>query len=251
MWRSKQRPQRRLRALTADQVLEAGKVASVLIVAGVAAYVSYWHIHDLALDLGEGPVQAKAIPLSVDGMMLAATLGGVRRRKRGLSVGWGSWLAELLGVGVSTLANIAAAEPTPEARVFAMWPPVALFVSLGLLFSDAHGPERRAKPKPGFWSRRARQKPAPDAGKPTPPPTPEPPPDSRSPEPKRVNGHRPDRVEQLLPLARQVVAANDGKVPGRKALNTAIVQRGGKSSGTETLRSLQDRLGAEVEDVGQ
>src|SRR5262249_43554120 len=46
-----------------------------LIVAGVAAYGSYQHQRDFALHGGADPVSAARWPLSVDGLLLLATVG--------------------------------------------------------------------------------------------------------------------------------------------------------------------------------
>jgi len=86
----------------------AGYIASFLMVAGVAARVSYSHIRDVAL-YGHQPHDVAALlPLAVDGMMLIATLAmaedkAADRRPRG----WartGFWF----GASVSTVANVAA-----------------------------------------------------------------------------------------------------------------------------------------------
>lgn len=45
----------------------------VALVAGVAGWVSYWHIVELALRAGEGVVSAHLMPVPVDAMMAVAT----------------------------------------------------------------------------------------------------------------------------------------------------------------------------------
>lgn len=86
----------------------AGYILSFLMVAGVAARVSYSHIRDVALYAGQPAEVALLLPLAVDGMMLIATLAmaedkAATRNPRG----WartGFWF----GAVVSTTANIAA-----------------------------------------------------------------------------------------------------------------------------------------------
>lgn len=107
--------------------------AAVLVVAVVAAVISYSHMQQLALEAGEGVWQAAMLPLSVDGMMLAASMTALVRKRAGENVGVLPWLALLLGVAASVAANIASAEPTLEGRLIAAWPPVALLVSLEML----------------------------------------------------------------------------------------------------------------------
>jgi hypothetical protein len=107
-------------------------VASVLVVAGVAATASYAHMRSLGLRAGEG-WRADVLPLSVDGLLVAASLVIYVRRRAGLHAGWLPWLGLVLGVLASVAANIAAAEPTVLGRVVAAWPPLAFALSFELL----------------------------------------------------------------------------------------------------------------------
>jgi hypothetical protein len=81
-----------------------------LVVAGVAAYASYVHQREFALQGGADTVGASLWPLSVDGLLLLATVGLLKpsgahtRRARGAV-----WSAFLLGIAVSLAANVAAA----------------------------------------------------------------------------------------------------------------------------------------------
>lgn len=119
-----------LRAATWQRTLTG---LAVVVVAAVAAAISYSHLQALALSAGEGAWQAAILPLSVDGMMLCASLTAITRRRAGQNVGALPWCALLLGVAASVAANIASAEPTVEGRLIAAWPPVALLLSLELL----------------------------------------------------------------------------------------------------------------------
>jgi peptidoglycan/LPS O-acetylase OafA/YrhL len=106
-----------------------------LLVAGVAAYASYIHRREFALRGGADPASATVWPLSVDGLLLLATVGLLRlpqgRRRR---EGWVVWLAFLLGVAVSLAANIAAAPSLSwQPMLLAGWPPVALLLAVKLL----------------------------------------------------------------------------------------------------------------------
>ncbi|MGP4089233.1 DUF2637 domain-containing protein [Streptomyces sp. KR55] len=106
-----------------------------LVVAGVAAYASYVHQREFALQGGADSVSASLWPLSVDGILLLATVGLLKptahrtRRARGAV-----WSAFLLGIAVSLAANIAAAPALAWKPVLvAGWPPVALLLSVELL----------------------------------------------------------------------------------------------------------------------
>lgn len=107
-------------------------VASVLLVALVAAVCSYCHMEALAQASGE-EWRSHLIPLSVDGMLVAATLAIVDRRRVGRPAGWVPWSGLSLGVLASLAANIAAARSDPISRAIAAWPPVALALSVETL----------------------------------------------------------------------------------------------------------------------
>jgi hypothetical protein len=80
-----------------------------LIVAAVAAYSSYEHQRGFALRFGADATNAMLWPLSVDGLLLLATVGllkpGQRTRRTRVAV----WSAFLGCIAVSLAANIAAA----------------------------------------------------------------------------------------------------------------------------------------------
>jgi len=105
------------------------------VVAGVAAYASYVHQREFALQGGADHISASLWPLSVDGLLLLATVGllkpartGARRARAAV------WSTFLLGIVVSLAANIAAAPALEWQPVLvAGWPPVALLLSVELL----------------------------------------------------------------------------------------------------------------------
>ncbi|MFF1676209.1 DUF2637 domain-containing protein [Streptomyces sp. NPDC058256] len=113
-------------------------------VAGVAAYASYIHQREFALQGGADATSAALWPLSVDGLLLLSTVGLLkpsdRPGTRGRTV---VWLAFLLGIMVSLAANIAAAPALVWKPVLvAGWPPVALLLAVELM---AHGPGGQVK----------------------------------------------------------------------------------------------------------
>jgi Protein of unknown function (DUF2637) len=109
----------------------------VAVVALVAAAASYQHQRTLAALAGEGWL-AWALPISVDGMMLATGRSILRRRRAGIPAPFLSWFGFTLGFVASVAANVAAAHPTPVGRLIAAWPPIALFVAYETLAAD-HG----------------------------------------------------------------------------------------------------------------
>ncbi|GGL17008.1 DUF2637 domain-containing protein [Streptomyces flaveus] len=81
-----------------------------LAVAGVAAYASYVHQREFALQGGADRASATLWPLSVDGLLLLATAGVLKQpAARDRRTRYVVRLAFLLGIGVSLAANVAAA----------------------------------------------------------------------------------------------------------------------------------------------
>ena len=117
----------------------ATTVAAVLLVAAVAAVISYDHMRTVAERAGE-EWRAWLLPLSVDGLVIAASMALLTRRRAGLPGGHLAWCALLGGVGASLAANIAAAQPDLTARLVASWPAVAFAVSFELLLQQRRVP---------------------------------------------------------------------------------------------------------------
>jgi Protein of unknown function (DUF2637) len=109
--------------------------AAVLAVALVAALASYEHMRALAALAGES-WRSWLLPVSVDGLAVAASMTMLVRRRAGERAGPLAWAALLLGLGASLAANVAAAEPTVQGRLVAAWPPVALLLSYELLMQQ-------------------------------------------------------------------------------------------------------------------
>jgi hypothetical protein len=115
--------------------------ASVLAVALVAAVASYEHMRALAELAGEG-WRSWLLPVSVDGLAVAASMTMLVRRRSGERGGALPWVALLLGLGASLAANVAAAEPTVVGRLVAAWPPVGLLLSYELLLQQINNGAR-------------------------------------------------------------------------------------------------------------
>ena len=111
---------------------------AVLAVALVAAVASYEHMRALAETAGEG-WRAWLLPISVDGLAVAASMTMLVRRRAGQPSGALAWAALLLGLGASLAANVAAAESTVQGRLVAAWPPVALLLSYEHLMRQIKG----------------------------------------------------------------------------------------------------------------
>jgi hypothetical protein len=99
--------------------------AITLAVALVAAAASYGHMLEVAQLAGEHLWIARAFPITVDGLVLAALRQGDRGR---------AWLA--LGAAVSIAANVLAQFPdqaTLAGPIVSAWPPLALYGTHRLL----------------------------------------------------------------------------------------------------------------------
>jgi hypothetical protein len=112
-----------------------------LVVAAVAAYSSFEHQRGFALRGGADSTNAVLWPLSVDGLLLLATVGllkpGHRTRRMRIAV----WAAFLGCIAVSLAANVAAAPRLAWHPVLvAGWPPVALLLAVELLAHRSRSP---------------------------------------------------------------------------------------------------------------
>jgi hypothetical protein len=108
-------------------------VAAVSVVAAVAAIVSYVHMHELAHRAGE-EWRANIIPLSADGLLVAASMVMLVRRRAGEKAGALAWVGLVLGLVASLGANLAVADWTdPVSIAVSGWPPLALAVAFELL----------------------------------------------------------------------------------------------------------------------
>lgn len=97
---------------------------AAVLVAIVAAVASYAHQRDLAIHAGQAVPIASLLPLSVDGLLVVSTvaLGDGRRST------WSAWLAFLVGVAASIVANVVDAQPGIVSRCVSAWPAVALLL---------------------------------------------------------------------------------------------------------------------------
>ncbi len=131
----------------------------VALLALIAATVSYLHMHLLVESHGQPGWVAALTPLSVDGMIVAASttlLADSRSCGRG---GILPWALLVVGSVASLAANVAVAEPTATGRVIAAWPSFALIAAYELLMrqvrrSAAASGKGQPKKSAGQLSRR-------------------------------------------------------------------------------------------------
>jgi hypothetical protein len=117
----------------ADRWIRRTTIGCVGLLAVIAGTVSYLHMHLLVELHGQPGWVAALTPLSVDGMIVAASttlLAESRSGGRGAVLPWALLAA---GSVASLAANVAVAQPTATGRVIAAWPSFALIASYELL----------------------------------------------------------------------------------------------------------------------
>jgi Protein of unknown function (DUF2637) len=132
----------------ADRWIRRTTVGCVGILALIAGTVSYLHMHLLVELHGQPGWVAVLTPLSVDGMIVAASTTLLAESRSGGRGGLLPWALLVAGSVASLAANVAVAEPTATGRVIAAWPSFALIASHELLMRQVRrtaeaGPSRR------------------------------------------------------------------------------------------------------------
>ncbi|MBB4930600.1 hypothetical protein F4561_001420 [Lipingzhangella halophila] len=108
-------------------------VATVCLLAAIAAVVSYAHMFELALRHGEPAWRAGLFPLSVDGMIVTASMALLSDARQGRRGGVLPWTLLIVGSAASLAANVAVADPTVWSRVIHAWPSFTLMGAYELL----------------------------------------------------------------------------------------------------------------------
>ena len=62
-----------------DRMIRVSTAIVVLAVAGIAAYVSYWHAYAVVREYGETGVTASLEPVTIDGLVYASSMFSVVR----------------------------------------------------------------------------------------------------------------------------------------------------------------------------
>ncbi|GHE40363.1 hypothetical protein GCM10017673_48430 [Streptosporangium violaceochromogenes] len=116
--------------------IQGTTITGVLLLAVIAAVVSFRHMHELCLRHGEDQLAAVLIPLAVDGTIVVASMSILLSNRCGSRGGFLAWTMLLVGSLASLGANIAVAEPSLIGRLIAAWPSAALIGSYELLMSQ-------------------------------------------------------------------------------------------------------------------
>jgi len=135
--------------LPGDGLVRLATVLAVVAVAGVAAYVSYWHAVDVVTHHGETSVRGHLYPVAIDGIIVAASmvvLDAARHLEDAPKLAWG-----LLGTGilVTLAANVTYGVAFGlSGALWAAWPAVAFVGAYELLMMLVRASARRAQTGP-------------------------------------------------------------------------------------------------------
>ena len=117
-----------------DRAIRLSTAAAVLAVAGVAAYVSYWHAYAVVRAHGESGITARLEPATIDGLVYASSMVVLYAARHRVPVpSLARWLLGL-GIAATLTANMAQGwSHGPVGAVVAAWPAVSLVGSYELL----------------------------------------------------------------------------------------------------------------------
>ena len=118
----------------ADRVIRLSTAAAVVGVAGIAAYVSYWHAFEVVRAHGETGITARLEPATIDGLVYSSSMVVLYAARHRLPVpGLARWLLAL-GILATLAANVAHGwSHGPVGAAVAAWPAASLVGSYELL----------------------------------------------------------------------------------------------------------------------
>lgn len=90
---------------TADSWIRRTTILAVATVSGIAAVVSYSHIQHVSITHGQTSLDAALMPVSVDGLILAASMTAFYASRNRLTVPFLARFALALGIGATIAAN--------------------------------------------------------------------------------------------------------------------------------------------------
>jgi Protein of unknown function (DUF2637) len=117
----------------AERAIRWATTLSVIVLAIIAAIISYKHMYLLVRRYGETSWTAALLPFSVDGMIAASSMSLLLDSRQGRRSGMLPWTLLIIGSAASLAANVAVAEPSAVGRLIAGWPSCALIGSYELL----------------------------------------------------------------------------------------------------------------------
>jgi len=134
--------------MTGDAAVRRMAAAAVLLVAAIAAVISYVHIERLAVTHGQTALAAYLLPLSIDGTVAAASLAMLRAARAGLGTPRLARFMLGLAVAATLASNVAyGARFGITGSLLSGWPAVAFIGSAELAIGMARR-ARQAAPVP-------------------------------------------------------------------------------------------------------
>jgi hypothetical protein len=121
-------------ASSIDHAIRLSTAAAVLAVAGIAAYVSYWHAYAVIRAHGGSGITARLEPATIDGLVYASSMVILYAARHRVPVP--SLARWLLGLGIAAALTVNMAQGWahgPIGAVVAAWPAVSLVGSHELL----------------------------------------------------------------------------------------------------------------------
>jgi hypothetical protein len=109
------------------------RTLGVGVVTAVAAIGSYAHMRALALQHGQGAHLSGILPLSVDGLLIVASLEMAGDREAGRRPRFITRTSFLVGVAASVIANVLAAPDDVLSRSISAWPAVGLLLVVEMI----------------------------------------------------------------------------------------------------------------------
>ena len=132
--------------MNGDQAIRRLTAAAVLLVAAIAAVVSFIHIEHLAVTHGQTQLAALLLPVSVDGTVAAASCSMLWAARSGLATPWLARAMLTLGVLATLAANVGYGAPYGlSGELLSGWPAVAFVGSVEMVL----GMVRRTRAVPG------------------------------------------------------------------------------------------------------
>jgi hypothetical protein len=116
-----------------DRAIRLSTAVAVLAVAGIAAYVSYWHAYAVVRAHGKTGITARLEPATIDGLVYASSMVVLYAARHRVPVpSLARWLLGL-GIAATLTANMAQGwSHGPVGAVVAAWPAVSLVGSYEL-----------------------------------------------------------------------------------------------------------------------
>lgn len=109
---------------------------AVLLVAAIAAIVSYVHVASLALRYGQPPLAAYLLPISIDGLVATSSLVMLRAARSAVSAPWLARGGLVLAVVATLACNVAYGLPHGwPGALLSGWPAVAFIVAAEMAIS--------------------------------------------------------------------------------------------------------------------